>query len=103
MELRVWEVRESECRPAIGRIGIEASNIIPPEREQTSEWSLWTRLLGEPLERRKANERRPQDGVCTLPRSDPLVHARKTCAGNHLSKEAYVASREIVNAACAGL
>ena len=22
-ELRVWEVRESECRPVIGRIGIE--------------------------------------------------------------------------------
>ncbi len=53
MGVRVWEVGESECRAVMARIGIEDSfNIIPPEREQTSDWSLVAREFVEPSNRR---------------------------------------------------
>ncbi|MDD3500784.1 MAG: hypothetical protein PHS85_10550 [Sulfurovum sp.] len=55
MGVRAWDAGKSECRPVMGRIGIEGRpNIIPPEREQTSGWSLFAREYVEPSERRKS-------------------------------------------------
>ena len=49
MGMRVKDVGESEGRPVMGRIGIEGRpDIIPPEREQTSDRSLVAREFGEP-------------------------------------------------------
>ena len=49
MGVRVWEAGKSERRAVIARIGIEEiSDIIPPEREQTSGWSLFARDFEEP-------------------------------------------------------
>lgn len=48
--VRAWEVGESEGRAVIAWIGVEGPpNITPPEREQTSDWSLVAREFGEPL------------------------------------------------------
>src|SRR3546814_3022435 len=42
--MRVKECGESECRPVMGRIGVEPQgNIIPRESGQTSTWSFSTR------------------------------------------------------------
>ena len=49
MGVRVWDAGKSESRAVIARIGVEATtNIIPPEREQTSGWSLLARDFAEP-------------------------------------------------------
>jgi hypothetical protein len=49
MGMRVEDGGESECCSVMERIGIESKgNIIPPEREQTSAWSLVTREFVEP-------------------------------------------------------
>lgn len=49
LEARVWDVGKSECRVVITRIGTEEkSDSVPPEREQTSDWSLFAREFVEP-------------------------------------------------------
>ena len=49
LRVRVREVGESECRAVIARIGAEGRpDIVLPEREQTSDWSLFARKFGEP-------------------------------------------------------
>ena len=40
MELRVWEVRGSECRPAMGRIGIEGIHQHHPTRKGADFWPV---------------------------------------------------------------
>jgi hypothetical protein len=51
--MRVWEVGESERCAVMAQIGIESVlNSIPPEREQTSDWSLVARESVEPSNRR---------------------------------------------------
>ena len=53
MGMRVWDAGKSECRAVIVRIGVEEiSDIIPPEREQTSGWFLLAREFAEPSQRR---------------------------------------------------
>lgn len=53
MRVRVKEAGESERRSVMERIGIEGrSDIIPPERAQTSGWSLVAREFVEPSHRR---------------------------------------------------
>lgn len=49
MGVRVWDAGKSECRAVIAWIGVErTTDITPPEREQTSGWSLLARELAEP-------------------------------------------------------
>ena len=49
LRVRVREVGESECRVVTARIGAEGRpDIVLPEREQTSDWSLFARKFGEP-------------------------------------------------------
>jgi hypothetical protein len=53
LRVRVWEVGESECRAVTARIRAEGRpDIVLPEREQTSDWSLFARKFGEPSQRR---------------------------------------------------
>jgi len=57
MGVRVKDVGESEGRSVIGRIGIEGQpDIIPPEREQTSDGSLVAKEFGEPSSGGQAND-----------------------------------------------
>lgn len=49
MGVRVKEAGKSECLAVMAGIGVEVStNITPPEREQTSGWSLFAREFVEP-------------------------------------------------------
>ena len=49
MRVRVKEAGKSECPAVMAGIGVEALfNIAPPEREQTSGWSLLAREFVEP-------------------------------------------------------
>lgn len=48
--VRAWEVGESERRAVMAWIGVEGlPEITPPEREQTSDWSLLARESEEPF------------------------------------------------------
>jgi len=54
MRMRAEEIGKSECHPVTGWIWIAAqTNIIQPEREQTSDGSFLTKSLKN-LERRKS-------------------------------------------------
>src|SRR3954470_19140602 len=58
------------------RNGSDTKPMLRPERVLTSEWSLVTRSLTEPFERRKANGRGAQGRVCVLPRGGALASGR---------------------------
>ena len=54
--MRVSEMRGSECRPVMGRIGVASpdwDNITSSETEQTSRWCSNARALVEPMQEAK--------------------------------------------------